>query len=164
MGTTTASGPAGSRESCTCQSCRSACTEKPGWFLPGEAEIAAESLRLSLQEFFAKYLAVDWWEGDPDIFLLSPAVQGGDTGTEFPGDPRGTCVFFEEGRCRIHAAKPHECRMEWHGDQGESYSHEATAMAWKDHQGQVTELLGREPEASPYYGGGLFGLLGSMGF
>jgi Fe-S-cluster containining protein len=158
-----ATDPDGTAESCGCRSCRNACTEKPGWFLPGEAEIAAESLGMTLPEFFAKYLAVDWWEGSPDIFLLSPAVLGEEAGTEFPGDPRGTCVFLEEGRCRIHPVKPHECRMEWHGDSGDSYSHEGTAMAWKDHQGQVTELLGREPEASPFYGGGLLGLFGSMG-
>jgi Fe-S-cluster containining protein len=153
----------GTRESCTCQSCRNACTAKPGWFLPGEAEIAAESLGIPLPEFFAKYLAVDWWEGEPDIFLLSPAVQGEETGTEFPGNPSGACVFLEGDRCRIHPVKPHECRMLWHGDKGESYSHEETAAAWKDHQGQISDLLGREPEATPFYGGGFLGLFQSMG-
>lgn len=149
------------RESCTCAWCQNACTNKPGWFLPGEAEKAAEFMGMTLPEFFAAYLAVDWWEGaDEDIFLLSPAVVGEETGTEFPGDPRGTCVFLEKGRCRIHPAKPHECARAWCGDSGASYSHKETGMAWEGHQEQVRELLGREPEASEFDGGGIFGLLG----
>jgi len=119
--------PDGTRESCDCRTCQDACTRKPGWFLPGEAEIAAESLGMTLPEFFAKYL------------------------------------FFEGGRCRIHLVKPHECRVEWHGDHADGYSHEAVAMAWKEHQGQVTELLGREPEAAPWRGGGLLGFFDAMG-
>ena len=31
---------------------------------------------MTLPGFFAAYLAVDWWEADPDIFVLSPAVAG----------------------------------------------------------------------------------------
>ena len=153
------------RESGTCQYCRDGCSAKPGWFLPGEAEKAAEFLGMTLPEFFAAYLAVDWREGggEPDTFVLSPAVEGEKAGTEFPGDPRGTCVFYQGERCRIHPAKPAECRERWCGDKAGPGIHEETAMAWKDHQGQVAELLGREPEAAPYYGGGLFGLLGSMG-
>ena len=151
------------RESGTCEQCRRGCTHKPGWFLPGEAEITAEFLGMTLPEFFASYLAVDWWEGTPDIFLLSPGVAGEEAGTEFPADPQGTCVFYEGGRCRIHPVKPHECRMAFCGDADPGSIHEDTAMAWKEHQGQVAELLGREPEAAPWYGGGIFGLLSSMG-
>jgi Fe-S-cluster containining protein len=154
------------RESGTCERCRHGCTHKPGWFLPGEAEKAAELLGMTLPEFFGAYLAVDWWEDTPDIFLLSPAIAGEEPGTEFPGNPRGACVFYENGRCRIHRAKPHECREALCDGSGSPSIHEDTAMAWKEHQGQVAELLGREPEAEPYDGslfGGLSGLLGSMG-
>lgn len=132
------------RDSGTCRYCQDGCTLKPGWFLPGEAEKAAEFVSMTLLEFFRAYLAVDWWEGgdEPDIFLLSPGIESGAPGTEFPGDPRGTCVFYENERCRIHPVKPHECRERWCGDQGPSGIHEDTAMAWKAHQGQVAELLG----------------------
>jgi Fe-S-cluster containining protein len=148
------------RESGTCAYCRAGCTRKPGWFLPGEAERAAEFMGMPLPEFFRAYLAVDWWQGEPDIFLLSPAVQGEETGTEFPAEPRGTCVFYENERCRIHPVKPAECREHWCGDRGHSSIHGDVAQAWTDHQDQIRELLGREPEAEDYGGGDIFSLLG----
>ena len=153
------------RESGTCQYCRDGCTEKPGWFLPGEAEKAAEFTGMSLPEFFRAYLAVDWWEvsGGPDVFVLSPALVGAEPGSEFPGDPRGTCVFYKGERCRIHPVKPAECRERWRGDRGGSSLHEDAATAWKEHQGQVRELLGREPASAPFGLGGLLGLLEELG-
>jgi Fe-S-cluster containining protein len=151
------------KESGTCAKCQRGCTNKPGWFLPGEAEAAAPLLGMSLEEFFRTYLAVDWWEHaewldcEREVFVLSPAIAGEEPGEEFPGDPRGTCVFYENGRCRIHAAKPHECRESLcTGPRG--YVHEDTAKAWTEHQGQIRELLGREPMAEAY-DGGMFGSL-----
>jgi Fe-S-cluster containining protein len=152
--------PVSSRESCTCQYCRDGCTAKPGWFLPGEAEKAAEFMGMTLPEFFREYLAVDWWESEPDIFVLSPALRGEETGTEFPGDPQGECVFYENERCRIHEVKPAECRERWCGDRHGPSIHGDVAQEWAAHQDQVKSLLGRDPEAAPYYGGGLFGMLG----
>lgn len=149
-----------SKESGTCATCRSGCTRKPGWFLPGEAERAAEFMGVTLAEFFRQYLAVDWWTGDPDIFLLSPAVADAETGTEFPADPTGTCVFYQDGRCQIHPVKPHECRETWCGETEHSSTiHRDTAAAWADHQGQIRELLGRDPRATPY---GILDLLGRL--
>lgn len=141
----------------TCATCQSGCTSKPGWFLPGEAERAAEFMGLTVDEFFRQYLAVDWWEDSPNIFLLSPAVKEASPGSEFPGDPRGECVFYRHGRCQIHPAKPHECRVQWCGAVSGSV-HRDTAMAWKGHQGQVSALLGREPEAKKF-GSGFSSLL-----
>ncbi len=142
------------RESGTCQDCRDGCTRKPGWFLPGEVEAAAEFMGMTLPEFFKAYLAVDWWEDFPnDIFVLSPAICGEEPGTEFPGDPHGTCVFYEGERCRIHPVKPAECREHWCGDKGSSGIHHDVAQAWADHQGQIAGLLGREPESEAYEGG-----------
>lgn len=148
------------QESGTCTTCRAGCTRKPGWFLPGEAEKAAVHLGMTLQEFFDAYLAVDWWEGEPDIFLLSPSIVGEDTGTEFPGNPGGACVFYKEGRCQIHEVKPFECRDFWCGSPGLSTVHHDTAHAWAAHQGQIRGLLGREPKSAAYEGGGLLGWLG----
>ena len=152
------------RESGTCSYCRDGCDHKPGWFLPGEAEKAAELMGMSLADFFRQYLAVDWWTGDPNIFLLSPAIVGEESGSEFPGNPRGTCVFYKDERCQIHAAKPFECRDRWCGSRAapRAVTHEDVAMAWTGHQDVIAELLGREPEAEEYYGGGLSGLFGSM--
>ena len=152
------------KDSGTCDYCRDGCGIKPGWFLPGEAEKAAELMGMSLGDFFRDYLAVDWWEGSPNIFLLSPALVGRPTGEEFPGNPRGTCIFYKDERCQIHAAKPVECRERWCGDRSDaSGTHAEVAMAWKDHQGQITELLGREPEAEPYGGGSLLDMFSMWG-
>lgn len=148
------------RESGTCEWCRDGCTAKPGWFLPGEAEVAASFMGMTLPEFFRAYLAVDWWEDTPNIFLLSPAIAGGETGAEFPGDPRGSCVFYKDERCQIHPVKPRECREMWCGDRTGPSIHGDVAAAWAGHQDQIAELLGREPEAEAYYGSGIFGLLG----
>jgi Fe-S-cluster containining protein len=147
------------KQSGTCGRCRGDCEHKPGWFLPGEAEKAAAHLGLTMQQFFDRYLAVDWWEGTAPTFLLSPAVQGEETGEEFPGDPRGTCVFYQGGRCQIHKVKPHECREVWCGAEAGSV-HEDTARAWQGHQQQIRDLLGREPIAESYEGGSIFDLFG----
>lgn len=155
----------GTKESCTCAYCRDGCSVKPGWFAPGEADKAAAHMGLPLGEFFAKYLAVDWWEADSEIpqttFVLSPAIVGEDTGTEFPGDPRGRCVFYQDERCQIHPVKPVECRERWCGDKTPGRPvHREVAEAWAGHQDVIRELLGRDPEAEAYGGsifGGLFG-------
>jgi Fe-S-cluster containining protein len=134
-------------ESCECPTCQGYCENKPGWFLPGEVEKAADFLGLPLQEFFDRFLSVDWWQGDPAIFLLSPAVVGAMPGEMFPADPHGQCVFYRDGKCDIHPVKPHECRAAWHG--GNTGLHEATARGWDtpEAQAQVVELLGRQPVA-----------------
>lgn len=147
-----------SPDSGTCGRCVAGCGHKPGWFLPGEAEKTAAFMGMTLPEFFSAFLAVDWWEavpeaGLPEVFVLSPAVTQGVPGQEFPADPRGTCVFFQEGRCRIHPVKPHECRETWCGDPfaGPMAHHEAMT-AWAGHQGQIRELLGRSPIPSQWPG------------
>ncbi len=146
---------------CQCFECRSACEHKPGWYLPGQAEKTAEAMGLSLKDFFDKYLAVDWFTSDDDrnIFVLAPALVGKRTGHEYPGYPCGTCVFFKEGLCGIHSTKPHECaaltcaKKESRGVSQER--HESVAMQWDkpEHQQQIRQLLGRDPEASDWAGG-----------
>lgn len=157
-------GAAGTRESCACAHCQSSCLHKPGWFLPGEAERVAAFLGLSLPELFASKLGVDWHEeeGDiPETFVLAPATTDMEAGTEYPGDPRGACVFYEGGRCTIHPVKPFECREALHGDADDVIvaRHPVVAQAWAKQQGQIEMLLGREPQAAYFEGGLLGGLL-----
>lgn len=151
---------------CACSECRSACQHRPGWFMPGEAEKAAAHLGMTLKEFFAKHLAVDWLEGEEDIFLLAPAIKGEETGEMYPGDPRGACNLLVEGKCSIHEAKPMECAVSHHSrtHDDEHELHIAIGKTWADHQGQVRELLGRAPEAESYTPSnvGLFGFFGGL--
>jgi hypothetical protein len=146
---------------CSCVNCQSACRKKPGWFLPGQIEDLASNLNITVAELFRDRLAVDWWVGDddlPETFVLSPAIKEENAGTEFPGDPNGSCTFHRaDGSCEIHAlGKPHECAALTHTDRA---SHRETARAWVEHQDQIRELLDREPHSKPYKGGSLFNLL-----
>lgn len=137
------------KESGTCNTCRSACTYKPGWLRPGDAERIAGHLHITLTELFETKLAVDWWEGnkDKDIFVLAPALVGEDPGEEYPGNPKGTCVFFAEGQCSIHKVKPFECREYVCSDSDALILARKRGIteAWMSNQEQITSLLGREP-------------------
>lgn len=137
----------------------SACSFKPGWFAPGEAEEAAKLKGMTLQDFFRSFLGVDWWQGgadDPTTFVLSPATTRMSPGEEYPGDPKGACVFFVEGRCSIHTAKPAECR-EYDHTKKPGVARKDIVARWRQHQAQLTELLGHEPIESEYEGGWGFG-------
>ena len=137
---------------CACAKCQDACIGRPGRFLPGEAEKAADLLGLTLEEFFAKHLAVEWWDADEvsdDTFvrLLAPAITVKPTGTLAPEDPIGRCSLLSaDKRCTIHAAKPHECRAYIHTDTykiSEARLH-MIVRAWMPHQEQVSDLLNRQ--------------------
>lgn len=105
------------RVSCSCEKCAESCHGTPGWFLPGEAERAAESLGVTLQAFFDKYLVVEWW-GDvrPWAYLLMPrrVNQPNTIATERDGlwFATGTCALLGPDGCRLAADKrPHECAV-----------------------------------------------------
>lgn len=142
----------GTKESCICDKCRSACQNKPGWFMPGEVEHVASHLEISLEDLFKSKLIVDWWEDSPDIFLLSPGVINGRSGVEAQGISRGTCVFFKNERCEIHSVKPFECKEGIH-DRVRRISriiHKQVADAWRPHQDQIITLLHRNPQSQSY--------------
>jgi len=105
------------KKECKCDLCKSACKNKPGWFKPGEPEKVAEYLNIPLKELFDTKLMVDWWESDEDVFIIAPAVKGGNIGGEYPGNPQGECIFFKDGLCSIHEVKPFECGAYLHGEE-----------------------------------------------
>lgn len=132
---------------CTCKDCVSACYKKPGWFLPEEIKPAADLLGLTEQEFFDRYLMVDYFlNPDQKQFVLSPAIVGSEPGKEFPLDPSGQCVFLKNDLCSIHGAKPYECKYLDHRENHDPNNsrHQAVAETWIPHQDKITELLGRE--------------------
>ena len=143
----------GTKESCMCEVCRGGCYRVPGRFLPGEAEKVTEYLGISLGKLFQKYLRVGYTnffpsldDFDDNVFLLSPAVVEDPPGQEHPLVPFGTCVFFENGLCKIHPVKPFQCREAFHDDTGGKDTWKILREAWKDNQKQIEELLGREPK------------------
>jgi len=144
------------KSSCQCEICKRGCEFKPGWFMPGQIELSAADLGISPKQFFDKYLGIDWWVADDDIYVFAPATTEMKTGQEYPGDPRGCCVFYVDELCTIHSTKPFECAETIHSEKANGL-HEAVANAWKLHQEQIKELLGREPESSAF---GLFDMLG----
>lgn len=101
---------------CTCDRCVGACKNTPGWFAPGEAEQVAAVLGIPFEEFFKKYLVVDYWvEEEVDTLVLSPVKEehikyaGKKAPFTFPFIP-SPCVFLKDDRCSIHSHKPKECR------------------------------------------------------
>ena len=127
---------------CSCPSCVGACRRKPGLFMPGEAEVLAANMGVSLIELFETRLAVEWETaiGIGKIYALSPAIEGIEPGREFPEDRRfGTCTFLKAGCCEIHTqGKPYDCAMATHVPVADPTR---TIAAWIPHQGQISELL-----------------------
>jgi Fe-S-cluster containining protein len=153
------------KESCRCVSCKNACKYNPGWFLPEEVEKVAKFLNISLKELFDKYLGVNWWSDDGDTtFLLAPAISSMNPGEEYPGDPRGTCIFYKKEQCEIHDVRSFECREYWHGEKyDDSFSRHADVRdAWRHHQEMIVKLLGRQPETESFRMFNLFNIMQSL--
>ncbi len=142
----------GTKESCMCYKCKSACQNKPGWFMPGKAEHVASYLGISLEDLFKSKLIVDWWEDRPNIFLLSPGVINGRSGVEAQGDFCGTCVFFKNELCEIHSVKPFECKEGIHDRDREINRriHKQIADSWRPHQDQIVTLLHHVPRSQNF--------------
>lgn len=146
-----------SQTDCICNRCTDACQTRPGWFRPGEAERVADHLGLTLPQLFRQYLGVDWcldWVRHRVTFGLAPRITTAEGGTEYPADPHGTCIFFQEGRCAIHAVKPYECRQMSHADSRLTTStrRRRLALLWQRSLTQLCQLLGRFPQAQPLTG------------
>lgn len=153
--------------SCRCHRCRSGCEMRPGFFLPGQAAETARRIGLTPQEFFDRFLVVDWieaaalrWRGIPikpdnTPFALAPAIEGDATGGETQSTAAGRCIFWnpDGGACRIHEAKPFECREGDHDDSNDFIRRRATAImgAWESPEAreEIREMLGREPSKEP---------------
>lgn len=145
------------RFSCECKGCKSACKVKPGWMLPGEAEIIADHLGIPLKELFDRFLLVDYYLSGKEghKYLLSPALKNKNTGTMTPSNPMGVCIFFDEitEHCQIHKVAPYECQRYDHTGTKQDIQdrHKWIAEQWnneKDHL-QLVELLGEEPFLPP---------------
>ena len=130
---------------CSCDKCVAACKKKPGWFLPEEVKPAADSLGLTEKEFFDRYLAVDYFLGEEEKSVISPATKTMNPGDVFPFNPIGECIFLEDGKCKIHSEKPYECKIYDHRNLVPKDTHKKVAESWIPHKLKIAELLGREP-------------------
>lgn len=135
---------------CSCEKCIECCERRPGWFKPGEAEKAATLLNLSLQDFFDQYLAIDYWLGvDGNTLVLIPRQKGRERkrlsfSDAFHG---ATCIFLEQGLCKIHEAKPYECRETMGCEEEPRLDwHKAAALGWDtpEAQQQIEDLDSKE--------------------
>ena len=82
---------------CQCETCKRYCVNnKPGWFIPGEAELTAAYLKLTLKELFDNYLGVDYWAASNNLYLLIPALTNMQAGNIYPFNPFGQCVFYND--------------------------------------------------------------------
>jgi Fe-S-cluster containining protein len=121
--------------------------------MPGEVELVAATMGISIESLFETKIGVDWYEGESEIFVLSPATTENEPGVEFPADPRGTCVFLNDKRlCSIYPVRPFECRKTIHDEstQETRERHLAIAVAWKPHKAQIQSLLKHEPESEVF--------------
>ena len=138
---------------CSCNRCTSACKQKPGWFLPEEIKPAADLLGMTEKDFFEKYLGVDYYcRIDEDfLYVISPAIKEKmSPGEMFPFSGTGECVFFNDGKCGIHSAKPYECKVYDHRHKNPNV-HEEVAKYWSEHQDKIKNLIGSDP-ATPEVG------------
>ena len=124
-------------KSCCCEKCVAACKGNPGWFLPGEAEKAAEFLGIPFDEFRSKYLIRDYWVGtdDGDVYVWAPRKKGIEEDRETASFSYpfclGDCIFLDsQNRCGIHEVKPHECREVMPCDLGKAIR-EKIQLEWR---------------------------------
>ena len=127
----------GDKKSCQCEECKMACKNKPGWFMPNQIPKLLKFFNVKkISELWKHGFAIDWWEGEPTTYILAPNIIGNEN-KKYPEDPHGECVFFVNGKCKIHDVKPFECKEYFHSDTFASDRHEFIAQKW----GERPELL-----------------------
>lgn len=101
---------------CSCEKCVKACTQTPGWFLPGEAELVAQYLNIEFDVFAKQYLIKDaasnpYVEDAPWIWTPRKASDKpeDEERTYYSQREQADCVFLVAGKCSIHEVKPFEC-------------------------------------------------------
>ncbi len=84
---------------CDCKECNHGCNFGSGFFVEGEKEKLAKFFKITEKELEEKYLEeVDQF----NTKLFKPKLSG---------KPYGKCVFFENNKCKIHDAKPLQCKL-----------------------------------------------------
>lgn len=136
---------------CSCERCRNFCRTKPGWFTPDQIDIVGRKLNLTIKDLFTRYLTVDpvligaarGWTG---VYVLAPAIVGKGSGSVSDPNAKGTCVWFENGRCAIHDVKPRECGLVDHSTTPEDTDllRAAIVRHWRPHKRLIQNLYGKK--------------------
>ena len=107
---------------------------------------------MPLEDFFKKYLVVDYWLGklnnidDPKLLTPAkpPATEPGTIASWSSAFGEERCIFLTENdRCMIHPVKPFECANTMGCDDNQDSVHKTVAKAWAKpkHQYQINKLL-----------------------
>lgn len=104
---------------CSCERCQDFCRNKPGWFTPDQIRPLAESLGLTIEALFKRYLTIETVlladsKNAKAVYVLAPAIDRRNNGSLAQLTDRGTCIWFKDGNCAIHTTKPLECRLADH--------------------------------------------------
>jgi len=151
-------GPVFPVTSCDCPSCRKACLNSPGWFMPREVDALARFLGLDRAALFGKYLAIGAThmpDGSPRHGVMPHKLRDG----KKPGSvwtlpelaQPGRCIFFDRGKCTIYPVRPYECARMIHDRRPEAVKLRRhivkawTSAALKPYQ----ELVGKRLSGSP---------------
>ena len=115
---------------CSCSACKRLCRPghtNPGWFAPGQVEKAAEYLKMTVEDFFKKYLIVEYWQCFPqDIDVIAPRRVhqiGQFRAGSFDNAPDGTCKLHDSSTgCMLPAQiRPIECAASICCEEGDKY-------------------------------------------
>ncbi|MBW3014241.1 YkgJ family cysteine cluster protein [Candidatus Woesearchaeota archaeon] len=94
-----------------CKACGNCCRHGAGIVLPNEIPRLANHMRMSKQKFIDKYLV------ETDLFHTNVHKFKQEKNSDLPS---GSCVFFSNGKCKIHLVKPLFCKITTcasHGDE-----------------------------------------------
>lgn len=122
--------------SCSCEICKNACKNRPGWFIPEQVPEIETYFGRNIFDLLGKELAIDWgtdMEMKENILLLAPNIKGNQS-IQYPANPRGECIFLKEGKCTIYSVRPYECGVTSHTDKEEKdiLRHIEIATKWKN--------------------------------
>jgi hypothetical protein len=122
---------------CACADCRRLCDGRPGIFAPTEVEPAAAELGLTLEEFFERYLTIDFQYFMRQAYPYSGPSTVGRRCTTKEGCTKGTCALLGPSGCRLSfERRPEECRRAygcagWDNYDG-SLLHNEVSRKWRD--------------------------------
>lgn len=128
---------------CDCDACRSLCLGVPGWFLPGQVTKAAEHLGLSVEEFFDRYLILEYWEGPPRIYVLAPRRVGqqAPVAKYAAAFDHGPCALLTEKGCRLPPDfRPAECLAAFRCSTHPYAWRPAAVPTWEKDPGELVQI------------------------